>query len=260
MSTFFKSLANSAENYTELSEQEIKQSKISNIWEYAKLKHKGQTRKGIDENGDAKPYHAHLFRVLEITLNSVGADISSINDDNVVLFSASLLHDVIEDTELNKETLCYDLIPMLGNEKSKKIAFIVSELSNPENGFGNDKMSKEEKMELKKRWQCEHVKTISDFAKLIKMSDQISNIVDFSEFTIPNSNSKRKFEYFDKAKSVNVSCLENTTNSPIEIQNALSYLNNLTNKSYQYAYNKIKSSELMKSSKLSSINHCCEKD
>lgn len=114
---------------------------------FAKLKHKGQTRK------DGKtPYWKHLQQVVD-NLKRLGLK-------NPDILCAGWLHDTIEDTATDYD----DLEEKFG----KKVADIVSQLT------------KDNRLAKKKR-ELQYIKQLSDAspeAKIVKFCDIVANIMD----------------------------------------------------------------------------------
>lgn len=113
---------------------------------YAAIAHRNQRRKDSEKT----PYINHPIEVSYL-LTSCG-----IKDTNIII--AAILHDIIEDTDV-QET---ELRSVFGH----KIINIVLECS--DNKF-HDKI-------MKKQKQIKHADKLSDEAKLVKLADKYSNI------------------------------------------------------------------------------------
>ena len=127
----------------------------------AREAHKDQKRKWSDD-----PYFVHPERVAK--------KVSELKGANEVDVAAAYCHDVIEDTDFPPE----ELEKQLGSE----VLNLVLELTNPTHTPEWDK-----KRRIEKRladWQ--HLLTISDRAKRIKMVDRWDNLQDMG-FAQPNS-------------------------------------------------------------------------
>lgn len=127
----------------------------------AREAHKDQKRKWSDD-----PYFVHPERVAK--------KVSELKGANEVDVAAAFCHDVIEDTDFPPE----ELEKQLGSE----VLNLVLELTNPTHTPEWDK-----KRRIEKRladWQ--HLLTISDRAKRIKMVDRWDNLQDMG-FAQPNS-------------------------------------------------------------------------
>lgn len=234
--------------YQQLTFEDIKKNKtLSKIWDLVCHAHKGQTRNGTDKNGDKIAYTHHLFKTMEITANALGKPTLVLQNDKLLPFLiVALTHDTIEDTHLNsKEKLSSALTPIVGTYRSIQLAYIVSELSNPAEGFSGT--TKEQQDLAKKRWQTEHAKTMSIPAKIIKMADQIANTIDCSDLQMhaqTNINTDiwpddRKLSYAKKALAVSEACMENTEHASAVQKNVLSFLLKLQRQAYDYTTHKI---------------------
>lgn len=129
-------------------------------------KHRNQRRKG----GDAAPYINHPIAVAE-RLVSVGG----VEDPDVLI--AALLHDTVEDTGVKPE----ELEEMFGRRVRSMVEEVTDDKSLP-------------KAERKQR-QVEHAPHLSPGAKLIKLSDKISNIHDIANNPPADWSLERKLEY-----------------------------------------------------------------
>ncbi len=234
--------------YQQLSVLDIQKNKIlCDVWKFVSSVHAGQTRKGINQTGILPKHTAHLFRVMEITANALGNPMMVLkNNDLLPLLSAALLHDTIEDTVVNtSEKLERALMPLVGFDCSKKIAALVQELSNPAECFLGK--TKEEKDKNKKEWQIQHALKMSTPAKLIKMADQIANIIDSADLDMagiksnPNAwSEEKKIFYVGKALAVCNACSDGIEKSTLLQKNMFLKLNNFASFAAEYALFKIK--------------------
>ena len=129
--------------------------------------HRPEDRKG-QINGISLPYIIHPFQVMRSVWSwGAGTDVT---------MSASMLHDVLENTKLTY----YELDGVIGEEAAK----VVQELT-----YEGDKDAKKEYMKTFRSSSIE--------ALIIKVADRINNVQDFMT-TKPDYAQK----YFDKAKDL----------------------------------------------------------
>lgn len=140
---------------------------------YAAEQHKAQRRKG----DDSVPYINHPIKVTTILTQFV----STPSDE---LIAASLLHDVVEDTDATID----DIKNMFG----PVIASIVQEVT-------DDKSLP--KIESKQK-QIDNAPHLSINAKLIRICDKIANVRDICGENIPDWDYKTKIEYINWAEEV----------------------------------------------------------
>ena len=140
---------------------------------YAAEQHKSQRRKG----NDSVPYINHPIKVTSILTQFVPTP----SDE---LIAASLLHDVVEDTDAT--------IDDIKNLFGEKIASIVQEVTDDKS------LSKAES----KQKQIENAPHLSLNAKLIRISDKIANVRDICGENIPDWDYKTKIEYLNWAEEV----------------------------------------------------------
>ena len=132
---------------------------------FAAEKHKLQRRKGTL----CIPYINHPLKVCKL--------ISTFGEKGVDLLVASLLHDVVEDTDTT--------IQEIENIFGKRAAAIVMEVTD------NMNLPQKERKEL----QVIKAPRLSREAKIIKVADKAANMLDI--ITLPISwTKKRKLEYF----------------------------------------------------------------
>ncbi len=146
--------------------------KLADAAYFAAQKHRSQTRKG---NGN--PYINHPLEVLNLLTN-----IGKVEDFNVLI--AAALHDTIEDTGTTKE----EIIERFGSE----VCGMVLELSDDKS------LPKERRKEL----QIQHAPHLSHGAKLVKLTDKISNIRDVTENPPPDWDMQRRCEYIEWGEKV----------------------------------------------------------
>ncbi|MBS0241828.1 MAG: bifunctional (p)ppGpp synthetase/guanosine-3',5'-bis(diphosphate) 3'-pyrophosphohydrolase [Proteobacteria bacterium] len=144
---------------------------------FAADKHRDQRRKGVRNT----PYINHPLEVAE-RLNRVGGI------EDPIILAAAILHDTIEDTETTEA----ELRRLFGPE----IAALVVELSD------EDGLSWQER----KRLEIEHAATISDTAKLIKLSDKTSNVADTVSNPPGEWTLSRRRDYLEFARLVADGC------------------------------------------------------
>lgn len=144
---------------------------------FAAEKHCDQRRKGAN----ASPYINHPIAVANLL-----SDIGGI-DDPVVLMAA-ILHDTIEDTDTRPEEL--------EEHFGAAVRALVQEVS-------DDKSLP--KAERKKK-QIEHTLHLSHNARLIKLGDKISNVLDVTHNPGIDWAVDRRLEYLDWAERVIAGC------------------------------------------------------
>jgi (p)ppGpp synthase/HD superfamily hydrolase len=144
---------------------------------FAAEKHSRQRRK----DSDASPYVNHLIDIAEI-LASVGgiADLATLQ--------GGILHDTIEDTE----TTADELERVFGPEVRRLIEEVTDDKRLP-------------KLE-RKRLQIEHAPYLSTRAKLIKISDKISNVRDVTHSPPAEWTLQHRQEYLDWTERVVSGC------------------------------------------------------
>jgi len=220
--------------YTKLKEATIcKNPYMESVWSFIRGVHFGVQRKGINEENEKAPYAVHLFRVLELCLNALdGKDFEEKiqNEKNLALLSATLLHDVMEDTDINTPRLLYKALEKrVPDESLMKAIRIVEELTNPPFEGKNDFEHAINKM----RWQVQHAKTMSYEAKVIKIADQVANVIDSVDYPPKTWSKSRKFFYLRKAEKVTASCLEGGFSD--KEQRTLKRMHKISKKAYWYA-------------------------
>ena len=140
---------------------------------FAAERHSGQRRK----DAAASPYINHPIALADVLANE-----GRVLD--VVVLSAAMLHDVIEDTPTSAD----EIEARFGT----RIATVVVEVSDDRS---LDKATR-------KLRQIEHAPHLSPEAKLVKLADKICNLRDVASNQPVGWSSERKQEYFEWAKAV----------------------------------------------------------
>lgn len=143
---------------------------------FASEKHMLQRRKGCSDI----PYINHTIRVAFILQNVAG-------ENDAVLLSAAVLHDVLEDTDTTET----QLLELFGEE----VCSIVKEVTDDMSLTYDDR----------KRYQIKKAPSLSSKAKLIKIADKISNIQDILTSPLTWSN-RRKRKYVEWSEQVVEGC------------------------------------------------------
>jgi (p)ppGpp synthase/HD superfamily hydrolase len=116
--------------------------------------HDGQHRK----YGDNIPYIQHPLRVAFRVSKATGG--------KVIVVSAAILHDVLEDTDVSPQ--------VISKTCGEEVLWLVEELTNPSKLPEHNKKPRAER----KRIDREHVKNASRYAKIIKLCDRTDNLYD----------------------------------------------------------------------------------
>ncbi len=140
---------------------------------FAADKHRTQRRK----DADASPYINHPIALANVLANEGGVT-------NVVVLSAAVLHDTIEDTNATAE----ELTAIFG----AKITATVLDVTDDKSLDKHDR----------KQRQIEHAPHISKEAKLVKLADKICNLRDILASPPADWSPERKQGYFDWAAKV----------------------------------------------------------
>lgn len=140
---------------------------------FAADKHRTQRRK----DADASPYINHPIALANVLANEGGIT-------DVVVLSAAVLHDTIEDTNTTAEELTAIFGP--------KITATVLDVT-------DDKALDKH---VRKQRQIEHAPHISQEAKLVKLADKICNLRDILASPPADWSPERKQGYFDWAAKV----------------------------------------------------------
>lgn len=140
---------------------------------FAADKHRTQRRK----DADASPYINHPIALANVLANEGGVT-------DVVVLSAAVLHDTIEDTNTTAE----ELTAIFG-------AMITATVLDVTDDKSLDK-------HVRKQRQIEHAPHISKEAKLVKLADKICNLRDILASPPADWSPERKQGYFDWAAKV----------------------------------------------------------
>jgi len=143
---------------------------------FAAERHRRHTRK----DGET-PYVNHLIDVADLL-----ARVGCVTEREVLV--AAVLHDTIEDTGTKREEIALVFGP--------RVAELVAEVSDDKS------LHKDER----KRLQILHAPGLSRQAKLIKLADKISNVVDVVERPAREWSLERRREYFDWSRDVVAGC------------------------------------------------------
>ena len=139
---------------------------ILNAFRFAAEKHTDQRRK----DSKASPYINHLNGVVE-TVWSV-ADVR-----DVILLTAAILHDTIEDTDATAD----EIKSQFGEEVLSLVLEVTDDKSLPK--------------QTRKQLQVEHAPHKSEKAKLLKIADKINNIRDIIQSPPESWSLERRQEY-----------------------------------------------------------------
>ena len=145
--------------------------------EFAAHKHRDQRRKGRGST----PYINHPIAVAGII-----ASVGRVTD--LVVLTAALLHDTVEDTETSPEEI--------EREFGAEVREVVAELTD------DKRLPKEER----KRLQIVNAPRASRRAKIVKLGDKIMNVTDIANDPPPDWSLDRRREYFEWAKQVVDGC------------------------------------------------------
>ena len=144
---------------------------------FAADKHRFQKRKGKE----ASPYINHPIAVAEL-LASVGG----VTD--LAVLQAAILHDTLEDTKTTRR----ELVARFG----AKVAGLVAELT-------DDKSLPKQR---RKQLQVEHAPHLSRGAKLVKLGDKTSNLLDVASSPPKGWNEERQLGYIEWSRRVVDGC------------------------------------------------------
>jgi len=140
---------------------------------FAAQRHTGHHRKGNDK----QPYINHPLEVANLLAN-----VGRVDDVDVLI--AAILHDTVEDVGVTKE----EIVEKFG----ERVAGIVMEVTDDKT------LPKEER----KRLQVEHAPHLSPEAKLVKLGDKISNIIDVTNNPPDGWHIERRKQYIDWGENV----------------------------------------------------------
>ncbi len=142
-------------------------------YNYAARQHAGQFRKGA--SGD--PYINHVSEVATLVKEATGG-----TDEN--LLAAALLHDVIEDSDATHETIA----DLFGHD----VAGLVAELTDEE-GLTET---------ARRQAQIDHAPHLSKRAKIIKVADKISNILEMRRDPPSDWSIEKRLAYLEWGEAV----------------------------------------------------------
>ena len=140
---------------------------------FAADKHRTQRRK----DADASPYINHPIALANVLANEGGVT-------DVVVLSAAVLHDTIEDTNTTAE----ELTAIFGAKITATVLDVTDDKSLDKH--------------VRKQRQIEHAPHISKEAKLVKLADKICNLRDILASPPADWSRERKQGYFDWAAKV----------------------------------------------------------
>ena len=140
---------------------------------FAADKHRTQCRK----DADASPYINHPIALANVLANEGGVT-------DVVVLSAAVLHDTIEDTNTTAE----ELTAIFGAKITATVLDVTDDKSLDKH--------------VRKQRQIEHAPHISKEAKLVKLADKICNLRDILASPPADWSPERKQGYFDWAAKV----------------------------------------------------------
>jgi guanosine-3',5'-bis(diphosphate) 3'-pyrophosphohydrolase len=147
---------------------------------YSADRHRNQFRKGADR----APYINHPIQVANLLVNE-GCE------KDQVLLTATILHDVVEDTvkgKKEKKKLIEDIRGKFGEEVLSVTLEVTDDRS----------LSKKER----KRMQVVHAPALSERAKKLKLADKIMNVRDITANPPLTWPQKRIVRYFDWSEKV----------------------------------------------------------
>ena len=147
--------------------------KILQAVAFAADKHKNQRRKGADE----QPYINHPIEVAEQIVR-----VGKVSDSRILL--AAILHDTVEDTDATPEII----EKYFGREVREIVAEVTDDKTLP-------------KAERKQK-QIKHAPHLSESAKVVKISDKISNIRDVLENPPDGWSDERRLDYLEWGENV----------------------------------------------------------
>jgi GTP diphosphokinase / guanosine-3',5'-bis(diphosphate) 3'-diphosphatase len=159
--------------FLKFSKDSASMNKIFEALQYASIKHKGQTRKGCD----SAAYINHPIAVTNTLIN-----IGKVNDEDTII--ASILHDVIEDTNTKEEEIA--------KRFNLNIANVVMEVSD----------NKWLPSEIRKQKQIDNAPNLSLSAKQIRIADKVCNVRDIIDFPPKKWDKKRRIHYLEWTKKV----------------------------------------------------------
>ena len=144
--------------------------------QFAAMKHRSQTRKGIDQT----PYINHLIEVARILADCGATD--------AALLTAAVLHDAKEDQDVSLE--------YIAAEFGADVAHLVREVTD----------DKSLPKEVRKQLQVESAPKKSDLGKQLKIADKISNVREVAAAPPADWGLDRRQAYLDWAERVVAGC------------------------------------------------------
>jgi (p)ppGpp synthase/HD superfamily hydrolase len=135
---------------------------IEQVKEFARQAHGDQQRKFA-----AEPYINHPIRVMETCTQYT---------DDITVLSAALLHDVLEDTDVDKERILEFLQPLLGSEKATTTVKLIEELTD----IYTKKNYPQWNRKKRKAREAHRLEKTSAEAQTIKYADIIDNSIDIA--------------------------------------------------------------------------------
>lgn len=121
------------------------------------------------------PYLYHLIQV-QYELISVGFSLENSNDNDFL--TAAILHDILEDTELTKDELCFRV--------GEKVSNLVYAVTNPYDR--SSELTQCEKIEA----VYKHISIVDKEGSIIKLADRIVNI----NLSVATRNAKYAEKYY----------------------------------------------------------------
>lgn len=144
---------------------------------FAADRHRDQRRKGARNT----PYINHPLEVADRIVRVGGVD-------DVDVLAAAILHDTIEDTETTADEIERAFGPV--------VTALVLEVTDDRSLTSMER----------KRLEIEHASTLSPDAKLIKLSDKISNVADMETNPPSHWSRQRMRDYLDFAEQIAIGC------------------------------------------------------
>lgn len=135
-------------------------------YEFAKNAHEGQLRESINT-----PYINHPLRVSEILYSVLNENDNQTldSDRGKFMIEAALLHDTIEDTSANYETI----LAIFGKETARLVMELTSDKK-----ILNEYKDRLGSSEGRVEYMSEKIMKMSGDALLVKLADRIHNIID----------------------------------------------------------------------------------
>jgi hypothetical protein len=144
--------------------------------QFAADRHRDQNRKGVE----ASPYVNHPIAVAEL--------LSRFGVEDPVTLQAALLHDTLEDTE----TTPAELEDQFGSQVRDVVLEVTDDKRKPK--------------QMRKELQILRTRISSDRARLLRLADKVSNVVDLVERPPADWQLDRRREYLDWTECVVAGC------------------------------------------------------